>query len=145
MTKKKAVKQNQWLRDLIPEHFADLDTIFEDVLFNGLIFFWEQDGGGESLEYNSKPWNEEDGGPMLWDERRKECYDAMKAAYEWGKTREESEPKAPDLPEDYLTKGLNNPEYSAACKEYWKAQERWEAERDMHMLNIIKYKGHLWT
>ena len=145
MTKKKAVKQNQWLRDLIPEHFADLDTIFEDVLFNGLIFFWEQDGGGESLEYNSKPWDEEDGGPFKWDNSRKECYDAMKAAYEWGKTRAESEPKAPEMPEGRWDTGFNSPQYTTACKAYWAKQKRWEAERDKHMLNIIKYKGHLWT
>lgn len=145
MTKKKAVKQNQWLRDLIPEYFVDLDTIFEDVLFNGLIFFWEQDGGGESLEHNSKPWDTEECGPFKWDNSRKECYDAMKAAYEWGKTREESRPKAPEIPAERWENVFASDEYGKACIAYENELKRWEAERDTHMLNIIKYKGHLWT
>jgi hypothetical protein len=35
-----------------------LEFIFEDVLFAGLIFFWEKDSGKESLEYNSVPWED---------------------------------------------------------------------------------------
>ena len=43
--------QNKWARKDIPRQFTDVDNIFETTLFNGLIFFWEEDHGEETLRY----------------------------------------------------------------------------------------------
>lgn len=141
MSKKKAV-QNKWMRDLIPDHFTDLDYLFEETLFEGLIFFWEQDGGKESLELNSQPW--EDNGFFHWSPERKECYDLMKAAYEWGKTRHESEPEYPSLGDDWKTT-FRTEAYGDAVKIANEKLVKWEEEKDTHVTNILKYRKYLWT
>lgn len=121
-----AVKQNEWLRKLVPDEFTDVDVIFENVLFEGLIFFWEKDGGQESLHHNSIPWEDEF---LKWTEDRRECYVAMKAAYEWAKTYKDAEPVV-SLSE---------------LEDYRVRMQTWEDTTSEHLLNIIKYRNYLWT
>lgn len=141
MSKKKKVVHNKWMRDLIPDHFTDLDYLFEETLFEGLIFFWEKDGGEASLELNSHPWDEEG---FYWSPERKVCYDLMKAAYEWGKTRHESEPEYPDVGDNWL-KTIRTDAYDEAVKIANEKMAKWEEEKDTHVTNILKYRKYLWT
>lgn len=114
------MENNQQLRDLIPDHFSDIDYLFEEVLFSGLIFFWEKDGGEASLEYNSRPWPE---CPDLQTFEHKEVYDYMKEAYSFAKKR------AQLLEEESLT--IEDEEYNY--------------ELDRHLENILKYRKYLQT
>lgn len=126
--------QNNWLRNLIPDEFTDLDYLFEEVLFEGLIFFWEEDNGDEELG-NYTLYTEEEG-----FQARKECFDAMLAAYEWAKPRKTMQPLPP--PYEVLP---NKERYMQLAEVYYQANQKWEAERDLHVLNIVKYRKYLWS
>lgn len=130
MTKK---LQNNWLRNLIPDEFTDLDYLFEEVLFEGLIFFWEEDNGEEELSNYTLYTEEED------FQSRKECFDAMLAAYEWAKPRKKMEPQAP------TPTNLGSEEYRKRAVQYLEAERAWKEETTKHMLNIVKYRGQLWS
>lgn len=78
--------RNKWARKIIPRHFTDVDYLYEEILFAGLIFFWEKDNGEEVTRYQ---WDRERD-EYDTDEgiaKRKEVYDALKEAYEWAKIR----------------------------------------------------------
>ena len=136
------VVQNKWMRDLIPAEFCDVDYLIEETMFEALIFFWEQDNGKESLEHNSLPWDES--GPFGWNPERKVCYDAMLDAYTWAITRSVSEPKPPSVGRDWV-RGIKTQEYSDAAAVYRVEQEKWDAEKDKHLFNILKYRKYLWS
>jgi hypothetical protein len=125
--------QNNWLRNLIPDEFTDLDYLFEEVLFEGLIFFWEEDNGEEMLS-NYTLYTEEEG-----FQARKECFDAMLAAYEWAKPRKKMEPKAPSVHD------IGSDAYLKRAEKYWEKEIAWKEEKTKHLLNIVKYRGQLWS
>lgn len=120
--------QQQWARKVIPRTWSDVDDIFTNVLFAGLIFFWEKDGGGESLECQCTAWDDV---PIITPEERassnadnKRIYDILLAAYNWAKIREAEFDKEPY---DYHH------------------EERLHDLDTQHLKNIIEYRRYLWT
>lgn len=108
--------RNKWARDAIPNHFSDVDAIFEDVLFNGLIFFWEKDRGEEALRLQYEyPWNEMGPKAVEYQDHNRGVYNAMLEAYNWAKTRKHA---------------LETLDYDEDTK---------------HLQNIIKYRKYLWS
>ncbi|QDJ96292.1 hypothetical protein Xoosp13_105 [Xanthomonas phage Xoo-sp13] len=132
--------QNEWLRKLVPDEFSDVDYLFETVLFEGLIFFWEKDRGLETLEFNADPQSWEDSNCDGWSQERVDCFEAMKAAYEWAKARDSTEPQPP--PYELVR---DKEQYMKLADVYQQDLQKWDAEKDLHVLNIVKYRKYLWS
>ena len=116
------VSKNEWALKSIPRTFSDVDYIFEEVLFNGLIFFWEEDGGESSLRYQwDRELDEYDSPERI--EQCKEIYEQILAAYNWAKIRKS--------------------EYDKLMS-YTKEQDL-KSKDDEHLSVIVKYRSHLWT
>lgn len=119
--------QNKWARKGIPRQFTDVDCIFENTLFNGLIFFWEEDHGEETLRYQFEAERDDFCDADKWNERIavcKEVYVAMNNAYAWAKIRER----------EYDKLGVD-----------WEKEEELVETDTLHLTNIIKYRKYLWT
>lgn len=116
--------KNRWVNEVVPRHFADVDYIFEDVLFAGLVHFWEKDRGEETLRYQ---WECDPDEFMMSSDHQAHCrevYDIAKAAYDWAKVRKQ---KHDDVRLD------------------WKEEQDLIAEDTKHLQNIIKYRKYLWS
>jgi hypothetical protein len=120
------IPQNRWARKAIPRTFSDFDYILENIAFDGLIFSWEEDGVGDSLKHNAEyDWHDV---PDPESERteRKKIYLALKEAYEWACKRNE------------LWDNIHATDF----------HEKWDKhieEANKHLLNIMKYRGSIWT
>lgn len=113
---------NQWARDCIPREFIDVDFIMEDIAFKGLIFFWENDDGEETLRYQ---WEMAQQSALRYPVEKvdeyKDVYFLMKEAYEWALYREIMKDSINQLGESY------------------------REQNEKHLNNIIKYRSHLWS
>lgn len=112
---------NRWATKVVPRTFSDVDYIFAEVLFAGLVFFWEEDNGEESFRFQ---WECED--EYTSEERRaeyKRVYELVKAAYDWAKIRRTEDEKV----------------------KTWQEQESVHALDDKHLETIVKYRRWLWT
>lgn len=122
------ISQNQWARKSIPRHFADVDGVFEEVLFNGLISYWEDDNGEETLryqfEYEDVHYEESPFTNEEIREKSREIYAHMLAAYEWAKIRKQ--------------------EYESLGYDYNQESELIAIDT-RHLLNIITHRKYLWS
>lgn len=125
--------QNRWAARSIPRTWEDFPELIERIGFNGLIFSWEEDNVGTSLEDNSTyNWENELGEVEGKKEnrKRKQIYKALKNAYEWAKTRDEKAKTIyNDLPGEARLREL----------------ELYEKEDEKHFMNIMKYRKHIWS
>lgn len=86
---------NQWILDIIPNTLHDKDYFIEQVLFNALIDFWENEEGEESLRYQFEREPDDWMTPQAIEAyeltriHNKKVYDELKEAYEWAKSRKE--------------------------------------------------------
>lgn len=80
--------KNKWAEKCIPKHFSDVDYIFEKILFSGLISFWEEDDGEETLRFQFECKDEQFPERM---EQARFIYYSLKEAYEYAKMRIESD------------------------------------------------------
>lgn len=79
--------KNSWATDCIPSHFSDVDNIMEEIAFEGLVHYWENDDGEEMLRAQTEIDEEYVGEARL--EQSKEVYNAMQAAYMYAKKRDD--------------------------------------------------------
>lgn len=112
---------NQWFLDICPAHFSDKDYFFENVLFRGLIHFWEDDDGEENTRSQISIDRFEYGMTVVDHLRHVEfyqdMYSALSEAYNFAK-------------EWVNTQFVDEADYEQATK---------------HLQNIIKYRGKMWT
>lgn len=141
--------KNEWAIKAIPEHFSDLDYIFESVIMAGLIFFMEEDNGMEELEHNSVPWDVDTDD---WDPQRKVVYDTMMAAYEFFKNIETHRPVAPHLTPTYescedsnLSKVIFSDTDKELVREHVKKSKEFNHTKNEHLGNVFKYRRYLWS
>jgi len=134
MTKKKKL-ENNWLRELIPDRFSDLDYLYASVLYKGLVFFWTKDDGEKTLRYQ---WEhveqmraEQDADYLSetksWDDRYdhfKIIYDELAEAYTWATGFDDR----------------MNRSYDSI-----KERQRERELDDKHLANIIKHRCSMWT
>lgn len=115
--------KNKWARAAIPRTFRDVDGIYEDVLFNGLVFFWEEDDGEQSMRRQwDRKLDEYDSQERIEESRL--VYETLKKAYDWAKVRQEK--------------------YESAYCDFEKEEEYAEIDT-VHLSNIIKYRQYMWT
>lgn len=120
--KTRILPKNRWATKSIPRTFSDVDYIFEEVLFNGLIFFWEKDNGESSMRYQwDRELDEYDSSEHITE--RKEIYEKILAAYNWAKIRKS--------------------EYDSLMD--YNKEQKLNLKDDEHLSVIIKYRSHLWT
>lgn len=132
--------QQKWLTAKIPLTFCDKDWLFETTLFEGLIHFWEEDGGEESTRFQyevCEPGTEQRADTWSTPEQRKERYElyrriyfCMDRAYRWAKVRDQ-------IWEDFHR---NSP-----MEDYQKQEENLEMQDTLFMQDIIHYRKYLWT
>lgn len=113
--------RNRWFTNWVPRQFTDVDYLMEQAVFRSLIFFWENDGGEKSMRYQWDRKLDE------WDDlevisRQKEVYELMLAAYNWAKVRDAKFDDA-----------------------NFEDEKKFKEEDTNHLLNIIAYRGYLWT
>lgn len=118
---------NQWFLDICPSDWRDKDFFIEQVLFRGLIHFWEDEAGGEQMrmqlnidpdEYCMTSEQHRD-----YVERHQNIYDALSEAYQYA-LRWVAIQDAP-WTED--------------------AEEVDNVEATKHLRRIIEYRGSMWT
>ena len=115
--------KQQWLIDLIPAEFTDIDQLMEIVVYNALIHFLENDDGLESLEAQTvSEYHSE-------EKRRhyRQVYSDMLSAYNWAKSRE-----------DLIAVILESPDREINMAEFNQTDTK-------HLMNVIKHRSHLWT
>lgn len=120
--------RNRWVMAQVPRTWSDVDYIFERVLFAGLIFFWEQDWGEDTLRHQWESLERKHADTLLdWEKDRiatyKKVYSDLKAAYEWAKIR------------DSKFNEFNT----------WEEEDKYHKIDDLHLTNIIKNRKFMWT
>ena len=121
--------KNKWARKDIPKTFSDVDYIYEKVLFNGLIFWWEDDGGESEIRHQFEYDYSDDGfiSPEAIENRKqyyKTMYNELHEAYIWAILRDWA--------------------YEEANFDY-KLTERYNEVDTTHLIAIIKYRPAMWT
>ncbi len=117
--------RNKWATKVIPRTFSDKDYIYEEIMFAGLIDFWDHDDGEKTLRYQ---WEHASVDGEAPDEERydsyKEVYEGLKAAYDWAKVRQAK----------YDNLGTS-----------WKEEQVLIETDTLHLSNLVKWRKYMWT
>lgn len=113
--------RNKWVNKVVPRTFSDKDFIYEEVIFAGLVDFWENDNGESCLRYQWEGDHDSD------EERRavyKRVYDELLEAYVWAIAR----------------KG----QWEGAHTD-WKREQEVIEEDTKHLSVIVRNRKWMWT
>lgn len=123
----------KWLFDALGRNRVDMDFIFETTLFEGIIHFWETEGGEQVIRSKY----EEIEGPVSGTPSKKsyqEEYAKRRLAYS-------------EISECYSWAKRRHVLWVAAFKhgDVQSNAEKMQAEDLYYMTQILKYRGMMWT
>jgi hypothetical protein len=110
------------------QEWHDKDYIIEEAVFNSLIEFWEEEDGEEYIRQFF-----ENTDPYISDEYRdyyREVHKVLTLAYDWAKIRHSEKEKY---------------NYYSFSDEMLSLNNKIKEADTEHLLNIIKYRKHLWV
>ena len=142
--------RQKWLTDKIPRTWRDADYIIETCVFESLIFFWEEDSGGETLRWAFEcPYGAEYGvsatRSVEMKNERKVVYDRLLAAYNWAKYgRKQMEQDYNNALTKYFgenwTRG-DNKGLSVAGK----IEREMTEKNTFYLKEIVELRDHMWS
>lgn len=135
--------RQRWLTKKIPNHWSDKDYLIDVVLFESIVHFWENEKGGESLEYQFHPdaYNGNFGDDDCLKARLLQCrlvHDELKAAYEWAKERPNQMKKFEEMIE---FRDGKKPDYAASHV----FEQAMQDKDDIAAQAIVKYRRYMWV
>lgn len=125
--------KNKWLTKIIPNHWIDKDGLLEEIIAASLIHFVEEEDGLNKCDWTASKEH--------WA-----AYNKLTEAYHWFKWRKRAKENnwLAMIPETDLLKELSKDE-----KEIFRIAHDTELTKqaldNFHILNVIKYRNHLWT
>lgn len=128
--------QNKWLTQHIPNGHLDKDGILEIIIAATIIEFVDGEKGFEATVWDDTP-------------SRLAVYNKLNNAYHWFKwQRPALERKADQMLDTELFSEkirTNKPWAEFRAETHRDFDSRKNVLDDLHLRNIVKYRGHLWT
>jgi hypothetical protein len=128
----------KWLFDALGRNRVDMDFIFETTLFEGIIHFWETEGGEQVIRSKYEEIEGPIPGKALKEENqeafnhRRKVYSDIFNCYSWAKRRQ--------IIWDSIY--LN---WNGTVQELCAEEDKLNAEDLYYMTEILKYRNHLRT